>query len=455
MTGDLLPELRTAIPGPRSRALARRLARVESPNVTRLDDAGPIFWAEARGANVVDVDGNRFIDLTAGFGVVAAGHGNPAVADAVAGQARRLSHAMGDVHPADVKVQLLERLAELAPGDLARSILSANGSDAVESALKTAVMATGRPGVLAFQGAYHGLGYGALGVTGIPRFRRPFETQLYPGVRFAPFPSTARGFAGPAVGVGPSVGGGEGDGVSAAAALDRVAELVREAESSEHPIGAVIVEPIQGRSGIRVPAAGFLPELRALCSELDLVLILDEVYTGFGRTGDWFACQHEDVVPDLLVVGKSMAGGLPLSAVIGTPEVMEAWPASAGEALHTSTFLGNPVTCAAALAQLEEIEARGLVAAARELGEWLGRRLEDWAASRPWALATRGRGLMQALELKAPIRAEAVAEAALRRGVLLLPEGNALAFTPALVIAPAQLERALAILEELLSEGIG
>lgn len=447
MRGDQLPRLRTAVPGPRSRELGRRLARVESRNVTHIGDRGPIFWERAAGANVVDVDGNRFIDLTAGFGVAAAGHAASTVAAAVAGQARRLIHAMGDVHPAAVKVELLERLAELAPGELSVSILSANGSDAVESALKTALLATGRPGVVAFHGAYHGLGYGALGVTGIRRFREPFVPQLYAGFRFAPFPGAETPVPGAAA--------RERDPDRAVEdSLHAVRRLILDSRSGPHPIGAVIAEPIQGRGGIRVPPAGFLSGLRDLCSDLDALLILDEIYTGFGRTGAWFACQHEGVVPDLLVVGKSLAGGLPLSAVVGTPAVMAAWPRSAGDAIHTSTFLGNPVSCAAAVAHLRAIEEQGLVERARTLGSRLGDRLESWIRAEPRAAGRRGRGLMQAVALggaDAAARAAAASEAALRRGVIVLPEGDALSLTPPLVITDDQLDSALDVLEEVVA----
>jgi 4-aminobutyrate aminotransferase/(S)-3-amino-2-methylpropionate transaminase len=432
MRGDEMPRVHGPVPGPRSRALADRLARVESRNVTARNDAGPIFWTEATGAVVRDVDDNVYIDLTAGFGVAAAGHGNPLVGRAVAEQFGRLAHAMGDVHPADVKVELLERLAALAPGDLGVSILSANGSDAVESALKTALLATGRAGVVAFRGGYHGLGYGSLSVTAMERFRDPFSRQLYGGVRFASFP-------------------GEGD--DPAAALAEVRAEVAAADGGEHAIGAVIVEPIQGRGGIIVPPASFLPGLRSLCDELGLVLILDEVYTGLGRTGRWFACEHTGTVPDLLVLGKSLAGGLPLSAVVGTPAIMDAWPASDGEALHTSTFLGNPVTAAAALAHLREIEEQGLVARAAELGDRLGRRLDAWARERPWAAGSRGLGLMRALVLDAPDAGGlggAAMATALREGIVILPEGDALAFTPPLVITEAQLDRALDVVERVL-----
>ena len=425
--GTLLPDLRTPIPGPRSRELGRRLARVESRNVTAISDRGPIFWAESRGANVRDADGNVFIDLTGGFGVAAAGHANNAVADAAAEQLRRLPHAMGDVHPAEIKVGLLERLADLAPGDLSVSILSANGSDAVESALKTAVLATERPGVVAFHGGYHGLGYGALAVTAGPRFREPFQRQLYPGVRFAPYPAADS---------------------DVAESLEAVRRHIAEAGRGEAAVGAVIVEPVQGRGGILVPPTAFLPSLRDLCTELDLLLILDEVFTGFGRTGRWFACQHTDVVPDLLVVGKAMAGGLPLSAVIGRPEVMRAWPRSEGEAIHTSTFLGNPVTCAAALAHLDEIQRLGLVERAEQLGPSVKESVAGWGAGSPVG-PVRGLGLMQAIPVEGGSgRAVAIAERALARGVIVLSEADALALTPPLTVTADQLDHALTVIRD-------
>lgn len=429
--GEALPHVTAPVPGPASRALARRLARVESRNITRISDAGPIFWTEAAGANVRDADGNVYVDLTAGFGVAAAGHAAPGVRDAVREQVGRLVHALGDVHPADVKVELLERLAELAPGDLSVAILSANGSDAVESAWKTATLATGRPGVVAFEGAYHGLGLGALALTADPRFRFPFRRQLYAGVRFAPFPTAASDVAG---------------------SLDEVREHIAAATQGPDAVGAVFVEPVQGRGGIVVPPPDFLPRLRRLCSELDVLLVLDEVYTGLGRTGRWFACEHWDVVPDLLILGKSLGGGLPLSAVIGSPRLMEAWPASEGEAIHTSTFLGNPVACAAALAHLRVLEERGLVERAATLGARLRRRL-DALARRPEVAGARGLGLMQALVLQgedAAARALRVANAALQAGVIVLTEGAALALTPPLTITEAQLDAAMDVIERAL-----
>ncbi|HSH45743.1 MAG TPA: aspartate aminotransferase family protein, partial [Longimicrobiales bacterium] len=402
------------------------------------------FLVEAAGANVRDAEGNVFVDLTAGFGVAAAGHGDPSVVSAIVGQAEHLVHAMGDVHPAVRKVELLELLAELAPGDLSVGILSANGSDAVESALKTATLVTGKPGLVAFEGAYHGLGYGALSATWDRRFRDPFQRQLYAGVGFAPYPATPEQ---------PLAAGAPTTGVEES--LARVRSLVESAAAGSDAVGAVIVEPVQGRGGIIVPAPGFLPGLRRLCDELGLLLIVDEIYTGFGRTGTWFACDHEGVVPDLLVVGKSLAGGLPLSAVLGSPELMESWPTSEGEAIHTSTFLGNPVACAAAVAHLGAIRERGLVERAAALGEWVEARVNAMAERRGDVAGCRGRGLMRAMVLAGPgnaARAARASELALRRGVLVLPEGGALALTPPLSITEQQLSAALDVLESVLDE---
>ncbi len=427
--GELLPDLRTSLPGPRSTELGVRLSRVESRNITRIDAGGPLFWSEAAGANVRDADGNILIDLTGGFGVSAAGHANPRVAEAVGRQAARLTHGLGDVHPPVVKVELLERLTALTPGDLGHAILSANGGDAVESALKTAALATGRPGVIAFRDGYHGLGYGALAVTWSPRFREPFRRQLYPGVRFAPFPEAG------------------GDDQSSAESLLAVRTEAEASRQGEHPVGAVIVEPVQGRGGVKVPTSDFLPGLRDLCDELDLVLILDEVYTGLGRTGRWFACEHWDVIPDLLVLGKALAGGLPLSATLGRAALMEAWPPSDGEAIHTSTFLGNPVACAAALAHLDEIEGLGLVERADRLGRRIGQRLDEWA-HQGRVSSHRGLGLMRAVvPAGGEHAAVAVASSALHAGVIVLTEGDALALTPPLVITEAQLDHALGVIE--------
>ncbi|NJD09275.1 MAG: aminotransferase class III-fold pyridoxal phosphate-dependent enzyme [Gemmatimonadetes bacterium] len=430
LSGAELPRLVAGIPGPASRALATRLAAHESPNITCQQPAPPIFWVAAKGAAVLDVDGNVYVDLTAGFGVAHAGHANPAVAAAIAAQAPILAHGLGDVFPPEIKVRLLERLAAIAPGDLQVSILANSGAEAVEAALKTAVLRTGRHGVIAFEGGYHGLTFGALAVTHRPHFREPFEAQLFPGVRFVPYPAATEDL----------------DSV-----LAMVAHELADAETSPWPVGAVLVEPILGRGGLVEPPAAFLPALRGLCDGERTLLICDEVYTGCGRTGRWFACEETDTTPDLLVLGKALSGSLPIAAVIGTPSALSGWPPSTGEAIHTSTFLGNPVACAAALAQLEEIEAGGLLARARDIGDLIASRARRWQ-ERGLIRERSGRGVLQGVRVGSPGAGTVLCAAALRQGVIVLAEGagDVLALTPPAVITPAQLGPALDVIEGLL-----
>jgi 4-aminobutyrate aminotransferase-like enzyme len=419
-SGDLPPALTTSVPGPRSLALASRLAGVESRNVTCLEPVAPIFWERAAGANVWDVDGNRYVDLTGAFGVANAGHAHPRVTGAVRDQAERLLHAMGDVHPSRLKVELLESLARHYPGGVpVRSVLGSSGSDAVEIALKTACIATGCAGVVAFEGAYHGLALGALDATHRRDFRDPFEARLPRATAFARY----------------------GD------ALD----VRRAAAECSAPVGAVLVEPIQGRGGDRIPPEGFLTELRALCDREGWLLVADEIYTGFGRTGRWFACEHDDVIPDLLCVGKGLASGMPISACIGRAEVMDAWPVSTGEALHTQTFLGHPPACAAALASIAVIEEEKLVERAARTGAAALAHLRHLLAGRPGIADVRGRGLLLAVECASPDLVAAACARALELGVITLPsgeDGRVLSLSPPLSIDPALLELALGLLAE-------
>ncbi|HEX3467034.1 MAG TPA: aminotransferase class III-fold pyridoxal phosphate-dependent enzyme, partial [Candidatus Elarobacter sp.] len=239
--------------------------------------------------------------------------------------------------------------------------------------------------------------------------------------------------------------------------LDAALAAVRDALARDPEIGAIVVEPVQGRGGVIVPPPGFLRGLRALCDERALVLIADEIYTGFGRTGATFACEHEGVVPDLLCVGKAFAGGVPLAATIGTPRVMNAWPASAGEALHTSTFLGNPLACAAALANLDELERLDVVARVQARAGALGRRLRALDAL-AGVRTVRGLGFLWAVELADAVLANRVVVRGLARGLILLqsgPTGTSITIAPPLTIEDEQLDRALALLEQTIRETEG
>lgn len=438
----------------------QRLAAYESRNVTFIDPDGswPIVWEKARGVHVWDVEGRRYLDLTAAFGVAAAGHANPRVVRAGQKQMGRLLHAMGDVHPHALKADLARELSRLTferwgrwgsareRGVLkGKTVFCNSGFEAVEAALKTAMLATKRPGVIVFSGAYHGLGYGALNATHRDYFRAPFRSQLKEFGAFVDFPCASE---------------------DAAEARRKLAQVERELRQQfrRGDVGAVLVEPIQVRGGIRVPVPGFLPLLRRLCDRFGAVLVFDEIYTGFGRTGKWFCGEHEGVVPDVVCLGKGLTGGFPLSACVGKSELMDrAWPVSAGEAVHTSTFLGHPVGCAMALAQIQEIKSRGLVRRSAELGKFLVQRLAPVVKElRPGLTGSvRGQGLLVGLELTCD-DGSAASEAALsavkdmlRRGFILLPEGDessVLGFTPPLTISERQLDQTVHALGEVLRE---
>jgi len=435
----------------RSRKVLQLLRAFESRNVTAIEPDGswPIVWERARGVHVWDSDGKKYLDLTAAFGVAAAGHANPRVVAAGQRQIARLLHAMGDVHPHAQKAKLARELSRLTferwakkPPTIKNSkpltgktIFCNSGFEAVEAALKTAMLATRKPGVIAFTGAYHGLGYGALNATHRELFRKPFQSQLGGFAHFVPFPSEE-------------------------ANLDSIEQAILRL-FRQHPIGAILVEPVQGRGGIRVPPLSFLPLLRQICDQFKALLIVDEIYTGFGRTGEWFACEHSQTIPDLICLGKALTGGFPLSACVGASEIMDlAWPESRGEAMHTSTFLGHPVGCAMALAQIAEIRTRRLVQESAQLGTFLLHRLSVLKSPRSCILSARGLGLMVGLELRRPDGSPATAKvmqiikAMLKQGFILLPEGehsNVIGFTPPLTITEALLDRMLDQLQKQLS----
>ena len=447
--GSALPSLNAPPPGPRSRELADRLRLVESRNVTYLSDGFPVFWEEARGANVRDVDGNVYVDFTGAFGVSLAGHAHPRIRHALVDQSQRLIHGMGDVHPPALKVELLERLSGLAPWEETRTVLASSGSEAMEVALKTAELSTGRAGIIAFEGAYHGLTLGSLAVTSRPDFREPFRARVHQGVSFAPYPQTEE---------------------EAEVALNRVELLLSEgvpeegggpARSRRRPVAAVVVEPVQGRAGVRIPAPGFLSRLAERTSASGALLVFDEIFTGLGRTGVVFEHEREGVLPDLVCIGKALGGGLPLSACLGSREVMDSWPESGGEALHTSTFLGHPLSCATALAFLDVLEEDDLVARSRTLGKRIVSRLHIALSTLDGVKAVRGRGLLIGIELGAGGgRSVAgggarVAEAAIKRGLLVLPAGGqaeVVEIAPPTVSSDAQVDFAINSLVESVRE---
>lgn len=413
LTGRDLPHLVTAVPGPASRGLVDVLARHECPAITarrarRAQTMGkasddPFVWDEALGANVRDVDGNTFVDLTAGFAVALLGHRHPAVVAAVRAQADQLLHAMGDAWPDKARIGLLAALAHLAPEGLNLAILGLSGSDAIDAAIKTARLATGRPGVIAFEGGYHGLALGPLGLQGYkPAFTDPFRDITHPQVRHLPW----------------------------ACALQQLDEALADGST-----GLVVVEPVQGRGGMRVPPSGWLAAITERARAHGALVAFDEIQSGLGRTGSTWACEEEGVVPDLLCTGKALGGGLPLSACLGTADAMNAWGASQGEALHTQTFLGHPLGCAAALAVLQTLEREAIPARCQEVGARLTAGMQDRG------LVVRGRGLMLGVEID---QAFPVCRALQARGYIALPagvQGEVLALTPPACLTEAQILR--------------
>jgi 4-aminobutyrate aminotransferase-like enzyme len=425
----------------------------ESRNILFVEPDGswPIVWERANGVHVWDADGKKYLDLTAAFGVAAAGHANSNVVRAGQKQMAKLLHAMGDVHPHARKAELarelsrltFERWAKLSKVQSPKSkvvvgkvIFSNSGFEAVESALKTVMLATKKNGVIAFAGGYHGLGYGALNATHREHFRQPFRSQLGAFGHFAKFPAR------------------ESDLKPLELSLCKVFRRGK--------IGAILVEPIQARGGINIPPSGFLKLLRKLCDEFGALLILDEIYTGFGRTGKWFACEHSGVVPDLICVGKALTGGFPLSACVGRADLMDAaWPASTGEAIHTSTFLGHPVGCAMALAQIAELKKLKLPERSAKLGRFLLAELSKVQSPKSKVICSpRGFGLMAGIELTFPdgkpatqLALDAIKKL-LHRGYIFLPEGehaNVISFTPPVTISKAQLADAVAELKMVLT----
>lgn len=432
-------ELR-AVPGPASRALLRTLGARESRHVTAIGERFPVVWQRARGATIEDADGHTYLDVSSAFGVSLLGHGHDAVRAAVHAQTDALLHGMGDVHPPAVRIELLDALLGALPPPLTRGVLCGGGSEAVEVALKTAALTTGRPGVIAFHGGYHGLSGNALDVTSRRDFRAPFVEQLARNTTFVPYPHSRRVPAG----------------VAPEALLDHVLGRVEEAlahpAAGGLPVGAVLVEPLQGRGGTVVPPPGFLAGLQRLCRRHGALLVCDEIFTGCGRVDGWLASAgqslpaDERVVPDLVCLGKALGGGLPIGVCVGSEAAMAGWPASTGEALHTSTFLGHPLACAAALAVLQATEREQVFAQVATAGAWWQQALGARLAGHDAVAEVRGRGLMWGVELVDPSAPMAVVERCLARGLIVLPcgvRGEVLQLTPPAVMTDE--ERALAV----------
>jgi 4-aminobutyrate aminotransferase/(S)-3-amino-2-methylpropionate transaminase len=426
------PAIRARPPGPESRSWSIRHAHAAAPMGAKPAPGGApgpfgIVLSTGKGTNVLDVDGNRYVDLAAGFGALLVGHCHPSIVRVLELQAQRLFQALGDVYPADAKVALLERLKELFPEAGAKVIVAQSGSDAVGAALKTAVLATGKPGVIAFSGAYHGLGYGPLAECDLrASYREPFAAQLNPHVRFVPYPR------------------GEAD-------LAEALELVSR-ELAQGSTGAILIEPILGRGGVVVPPPSLLPELGRLARSAGALVVADEIWTGLGRSGKLLYGAGAGYVPDLICLGKGLGGGLPLSAVIGRASAMDAWRRDA-EVVHTSTFAGAPLACATALALLDLLRREGLIERSAELGKRFLDALENElgraAPSRVREL--RGAGLMVGIELDGAGAAARLQRLLLEQGYIASSGGGSrevLVLTPPLNVAEPLLFGSIPVLAD-------
>jgi 4-aminobutyrate aminotransferase / (S)-3-amino-2-methylpropionate transaminase / 5-aminovalerate transaminase len=432
-------DLRTEIPGPRSREI---IARKERVIADPLSLTFPIVIERGEGATLTDVDGNTFIDFTGGVGCLNVGHAHPRVVEAAQEQLERFSHTDFTIVPYEVYVRLAERLCELAPIENAKAAFFNAGTEAVENAIKFARSHTGRPGVIAFEGGFHGRTLLSLSMTSKTHPYKAGLGPFAPEVYRVPFPNDYRG---------PSA-------AEALAALERALVTQVAAET----VAAIVLEPVQGEGGFVVAPQEFMDGVRRLCDEHGIVMVVDEVQTGFARTGKLFAIEHYGVEPDLITIAKSIAMGLPLSGVIGKAQIMDAPPDSA----IGGTYVGNPVAQAAALAVLDVIGEEDLCARASVLGDQLRERMLAWQQPFPQIGDVRGLGAMLAIELvedpetrePAPSLASAVTEEAATRGLLLLKSGiysNCIRVLTPLTLSDAELDEALAVWEASLEVALG
>jgi len=388
----------------------RNIIEREARSMAEIYWKRPLVIVRGKGAILWDAEGREYIDCTGNYGVAITGHSHPKVVEAIKAQAERLISCHGTFYN-EARSEFLERLVSLAPKGLDRVFLSNSGAESVEFALKLARRSTGKPGIIAMMGAFHGKTMGALSATWKKKYRKPFE-PLVPGFKHVPF----------------------GD-------IERVEKAISE------DTAAVITEPIQGEGGIRVPPDDFLPALRELCDERGILLIVDEVQTGLGRTGRMFACEHWGIEPDILCLAKAIASGIPMGVTMARGEVMS----SIGVGEHSSTFGGGPVACAAASATLDVLREEKLPERAAKLGRRFMERLGEFKEKYRIIREVRGLGLMIGVELRFDILN--ILLGALDRGVLMLDAGrNVMRFLPPLVIETAQLDRVLSVLDEVLGE---
>lgn len=434
------PTSRSRIPGPKAKGYVKRDQAVISPSYTR---DYPFVMDHGQGSIAWDVDGNRYIDFSAGIAVTATGHSHPEVVKAIAEQATKFIHMAGTDFYYQKEIELAEKLVSLVPGEHLKRVFFCNsGTEAIESAIKLARYYTGRPQMIAFLGSFHGRTMGSLALTASKAVQKRGFAPLMPGVTHLPYGYCYRcayNLEYPACEV---------------ACVEFIESLFQKSLPPEE-VAAIFVEPIQGEGGYVIPPPLFHVRLRELADRYDILLVADEIQTGMGRTGKWFAIEHWGVVPDIVTIAKGIASGMPLGAMVARKELMT-WPPGA----HSNTFGGNPVCCAAALATIKLIEG-GLMENAAKMGQYMLDRARAMKAEHPTIGDVRGKGLIIGIELvedkesKEPakeLREEAL-QRAFKKGLLLLPCGpNIIRFMPALTIDVRMADEGLAIFEEALTE---
>ncbi len=436
-----VPSVSAPLPGPKAARWVKRDSAVISPSYTR---QYPLVVERASGAAVFDVDGNRFLDFTAGIAVNATGHSHPEVVEAIVRQAKRFIHMSGTDFYYPQEILLAEKLVSLVPGDAPKKVFfTTSGTESTEAAMKLARYHTRRPLYMAFYGGFHGRSMGALSLTTSKAVHRKGFSPLVPGVVYAPYAYCYRC----PLGLKP-------DDCDIACVKWIKEELFRTTAAPEE-IAALFVEPIQGEGGYVVPPLRFLKMLRELCSEYGILMVVDEIQTGIGRTGKMFAFEHSQIVPDIITLAKGLASGLPLGAIISTAQIMD-WERGS----HGNTFGGNPIACEAALATLRLVE-KGLMENARNVGGHLLSRLHEMEKRHRLIGDVRGMGLMAGIELvrdretkeRAVAERDAVIRRCFKKGLLILGAGpNTLRLMPPLTVSRAEVDTALSIIDEALAE---
>jgi 4-aminobutyrate aminotransferase len=433
------PHIKTELPGPKARALLARDAKVVSPSYPR---DYPFVMSHGRGTEVWDVDGNRFLDFMAGIAVCATGHSHPVVVQAVKDAAEKFLHISSDYWH-EGQVRLGERMNELSPmKEPAMSFFCQSGTEAVEGALKLARYVSGRGRFIGFIGGFHGRTMGSLAFTSSKYTQQQGFFPTMPGVTHVPYPNNYRPLF---------AGADQGEAV-----LRYIEDVLFAGPVPASEVAAILIEPIQGEGGYLVPPPGFLAGLRSLCDRHGIFLIFDEVQSGIGRTGRMFASQHFDVVPDIMSLAKGLGSGLPIGMVVAKASIMQKWKRGA----HGNTFGGNPVCCAAALATLDLVQ-NGLMANAASVGDYFMGRLRELQARHQIIGEVRGRGLMIGMELVTDRASKAAAkelcdrivDRAYYNGLLLLACGKStVRFMPPLSVTRAEVDEAIAILEQTINE---